>query len=143
MIYAVCGVGPRTGTTFVMEQLHKARLPVYWTSWIKNEGAGFDLFPDELPSLRNVIAKVFPPFLRFGNIGRVVLLRRDREDQIRSIKQQAEREGLSHVNADRLIALHELSASKIEVPVMDVRTENLSDSVDEIIEWMSVPFGSK
>ena len=143
-IVTVTGAGPRTGTSWTMDQLHKAGLPVYWTDYLHIPNAAYDTIRDELPGLDNVIVKVWPAHLSQANISRMVVLRRDRDSQIESIKQQSIREreaGFKIVQTPaQMINQAEWILTQSQIPRIEVKTENLDDSIHEIIEWLSEPF---
>jgi hypothetical protein len=144
MIYAVVGAGPRTGTSWVMGQLHAAGLPVYWTKSIKIPGAEYETNWKELPNLRNVIAKVWPGTISVADIGRVVILRRDRDEQVISLRKQMERERIAGYKCDEtaeeLIDRCVKFADAIRLPKIEIRTEDLNSRINEIIGWLSEPF---
>ena len=144
MIYAVVGAGPRTGTSWVMGQLHAAGLPVHWTKSIKIPGAEYETNWKDLPNLNNVIAKVWPGTLTVANVGRVVILRRDRDDQIISLRKQIERERVAGYKcidtAETLIDRCVKFADAIQIPKIEIRTEDLNSRINEIIGWLSEPF---
>jgi hypothetical protein len=144
MIYAVVGAGPRTGTSWVMGELHAAGLPVYWTKTLNIPGAKYETDWKILPTLHNVIAKVWPGTLTVANVGRIVLLRRDRDEQIISLRKQIEREREAGYKCDEtaedLIDRCILFANVIRIPKIEIRTEDLNSRIDEIIGWLSEPF---
>jgi hypothetical protein len=144
MIYAVVGAGPRTGTSWVMGQLHAAGLPVHWTKSIKIPGAEYETDWKELPNLNNVIAKVWPGTMTVAKVSRIVLLRRDRDEQIISLRKQLEREravGYKVVEtAEELIDRNVKFANAIRIPKIEIRTEDLNSRIGEIIGWLSEPF---
>jgi hypothetical protein len=144
MIYAVVGAGPRTGTSWVMGQLHAAGLPVHWTKYIKIPGAEYETDWKELANLNHVIAKVWPGTISVADIGRVVILRRDRDEQIISLRKQIERErdaGYKCVEtAEVLIDRCVKFADAIRISKIEIRTEDLNSRINEIIGWLSEPF---
>ena len=144
MIYSVTGAGPRTGTSWTMGKLIEADLPVYWTEHLKIDGAMYDTWYDEFSELDNVIAKVWPNHLQRADVGRMVVLHRNESTQVKSIKQQMKRErnqGLViEQTPKQLIDQAKWILSLVKIPRLVVRTEELDDRIDEIIEWMSVPF---
>ena len=140
MIDVVSGIGPRTGTSFVMGKLHEARLPVYWDVGLNIDGSEYDVNPQSMPRLSGVIVKLFPPMYSKVDIRRMILLERERESQIRSINEQADREGIS-VDAGKLIDRHRWISQRIKVPVLRIKTEDLNDKIGSIIDWMAEPFG--
>ena len=144
MIYAVTGAGPRTGTSWTMGKLIEAGLPVYWTEHLNVVGAQYDTWYDELPELDNVIAKVWPNHLQKANVGRMVVLRRNVTTQVKSIKQQMKRERSNGFVIEdtpkQLIDRAKWILDNIKIERMEVRTEDLDDRINEIIEWFSEPF---
>ena len=144
MIYAVTGAGPRTGTSWTMGKLLEAELPVHWTEHLNVVGAKYDTWYDELPDLDNVIAKVWPNHLQKANVGRMVVLRRNVTTQVKSIKQQMKRERSNgfviNDTPKQLIDRAKWILDNIKIERMEVRTEDLDDRINEIIEWFSEPF---
>jgi hypothetical protein len=127
-----------------MGQLHAAGLPVHWTTSIKIPGAEYETDWKELPNLNNVIAKVWPGTLTVAKVSRCVILRRDRDEQIISLRKQIERErdagymcvDTAEVLIDRCVKF----ADAIQIPKIEIRTEDLNSRINEIIGWMSEPF---
>ena len=144
MIYSVTGAGPRTGTSWTMGKLIEAGLPVYWTESLNIAGSKYDTWHDEFSELDNVIAKVWPNHLQRANVAKMVVLHRNESTQLKSIKQQMKRErnqGLViEQTPKQLIDQAKWILDQIKIPRLVVRTEELDDRIDEIIEWMSVPF---
>ena len=147
MIYAITGAGPRTGTSWTMGKIREAGLPVHWTKALKIPDAGFDTWWTDLPELNNVIVKVWPNHLSMANIGRMIVLRRDYETQVKSIRQQIRRERKAgfviNDTPHELIEKCNWIISKQKIPFREYRTEELDDSIDEIIDWLSEPFEMK
>ena len=144
MMYSVTGAGPRVGTGWVMGKLHEAGLPVYWTKNLIVEGSSYDTHWNELPGLNNVIAKVWPPFLSKVDVSKMIVLRRNRKDQIASTIKQIRRERKAGFTVndtpEQLIDRCEWFLKQQHIPTMEVRTEDLDDNIDKIIEWLSEPF---
>lgn len=144
MIYAITGAGPRTGTSWTMGKIEEAGLPIYWTKYLKIPGAKFDTHPNDMAGLDNVVMKVWPKHLSLVNIGKMVVLRRNYPDQVRSIYQQAKREKRAGFAVDYtpqgLIAECNVILAKTKIPYREYRTEELNDHIDEIIDWLSEPF---
>ena len=144
MIYAITGAGPRTGTSWTMGKIKEAGLPIYWSKFIKIPGAKYDTYPTDLQGLGNVVVKVWPKHLSLVNISKMVVLRRNYTDQVGSIYKQAKRESKAGFTVDYtpdgLIQECNMILSKVNIPYREYRTEDLDDSIDEIIEWFSEPF---
>jgi hypothetical protein len=144
MIYAVTGVGPRTGTSWVMEQLHAAGLPVYWSKSLNIDGAKYETYPNELSRLNNQIVKVWPNYLKQAKIGRMVLLRREFATQEASITLQMEREKKQQFvfmqTPKQMIEKSRWIIDQCKIERLEVRTEDLNNRIDDIVQWMSIPF---
>ena len=150
MIHAVIGAGPRTGTSWVMRQLEEAGLPVFWSEEFYEADADnpygyYEADPQALIEQDGVIAKVWPgPLMNQLGIVRGVVLYRDREAQLKSIRERMKKEqeacdklGLS---AEEYIDLPSnfLDAGLLfEYQVF--MTENLNNTISDIIEYMSEP----
>ena len=151
MIYAVIGVGPRSGTSFVMHKLEEAGLSMFYDPDIyepdeDNPHGYYECDPVAVQEQDGVVAKMWPsPIINQVGIARAVVLRRfDRDAQLKSIKG---RMAVEKEACDRL----GLSAEQyIDIPESIVNaglmfehrtffTENLDSSIDEIIEYMSEP----
>jgi hypothetical protein len=144
MIYAVTGAGPRTGTSFVMEKLHEAGLPVYWTLGYDFPDSKYEIRKEELFGLSHVVAKVWPRLLSRVKISRMVVLKRDRDTQIESLTKQIEREreaGWTVLESpERMIDQQKWIVDNSRIPKREYRTEELDDHIDEIVSWLSEPF---
>ena len=144
MIYAVTGAGPRTGTSFVMGKLREAELPVYWTDHLKVVGAEYDTWYPELIDLDNVIVKVWPNHLSYAKVGRMLVLRRGYAQQVKSIHRQIRRERkqgyIIHDTPKQIIEKSNWILNKSKIERMEIRTEELTERINEIIEWFSEPF---
>ncbi len=144
MIYAVTGAGPRTGTSFVMEKLHEAGLPIYWTLGYDFPGAKYEVRKNELFNLDRVIAKVWPRLLSRVEVSRMLVLKRDRASQIESLKVQMERERAAGwtltESAESLIDQQRWIVDNSAIPKRVYRTEELDDHIEEIVAWLSEPF---
>jgi hypothetical protein len=144
MIYAVVGAGPRTGTSWVMGKIKEAGLPIFWTEALKIPNAKYDTHWNDLPDLNDVIVKVWPKHLSMANIGKMIVLRRNYHDQVKSIHQQIRKERKAGFRIDQ--TPHELIKEcnwiikKQTIPFREYRTEELNDKIDEIIQWFSEPF---
>ena len=89
MIRAIVGAGPRVGSSWVMAQLHKAGLPVHWDREFSqlfpvggNPGGYYETNANNLPTLSNVICKVWPLGSATADIERMVMLKRDESRQV-------------------------------------------------------------
>ncbi len=146
MIRTITGVGPRVGTSFVMRRCIDAGLPVNYDPVLEamlppsgNPHGYYEYNPADLPGLTSGIAKVWPLFLHTVKVEKAVILQRDPALQYRSIREQAKREGIRcyppHWLEQSLEALTNwLPTTGAEVRVY--RTEDLSSSIDEIIEFI-------
>ena len=144
MIYAVVGAGPRTGTSWTMKQLDKAGLPVYWSRHFEIPGAEYETLYTQLPDLNHVIAKVWPPALSHALVGRMLVLKRDFESQVISLRKQIEREASAgfknYMTAEQIIERSNWIVDQSKIPRMEVETKDLSKHIDEIVNWFSEPF---
>jgi len=144
MIHAITGIGPRTGTSWVMEQLSDAGLPVYWSKGLHITGAGYETYPGELPRLNHRIVKVWPNSLSRADVQKMLVLRRNRKDQVRSIQEQMNRERIEgftfHQTPEQMIDRAEWIVQQSKMERLEVRTEELNDRINEIVDWLSVPF---
>lgn len=142
MNVAITGVGPRTGTGFVMEKCHEAGLPVFWNEDIDIDGSSYDAMPDDLVGLRDSVVKVWPGAFHLLPIERMVVIRRNRKDQLRSIRQQKARERKQGyhdpVAPQDLLGKVEYIMQVSDLPenVLEVKTEDLDERIDEIIEFV-------
>lgn len=150
MIYAVMGAGPRTGTSFVMRRLHEAGLPVYWDEKPElpiggNPSGYFETDWHRLSTLDQVIVKVWPRFAHQVEIDRLLILRRDRDTQVKSLTRQLGRErhlwqgvpwSAGHIIDYALKGLSKVTA----LQRMEFRTETLDQNINQIIDYLSVPF---
>ena len=144
MIYAVVGAGPRTGTSWTMGKIVEAGLPVFWSEHLKIPGAKYDTLPIDMHGLDKMVVKVWPKQLHLVNIHKMVVLRRNYIDQVRSIYQQAKREQRAgfpvNYTPQGLIKECNDILRNTKIQYREYRTEELDDHIDEIIEWLSEPF---
>jgi hypothetical protein len=144
MIYAITGMGPRTGTSFVMGKVEEAGLPIFWSESMRIPGAKYDTHPKDMQGLTDVVVKVWPKHLSLVNISKMVILRRNYFDQVKSIIQQSKRERNAGFDVDYtphgLIQESNMILSKTDIPYREYRTEELDDHIDEIVSWLSEPF---
>lgn len=150
MIRAVIGAGPRVGTSFVMRKLAEAGLPVYSDKDITellpdegNTGGYFETHFANLPFLKDVICKVWPLGVNGADIERAVILERNREDQLRSITEQMNREqalletlGIDWSAEEHLDRSVEALTPLYNIPHIKVRTEDLDVEINNIINFM-------
>ena len=146
MIRAITGIGPRVGTSFVMQECIKAGLPVNFDPILEamlppegNPGGYFEYNPIDLPGLTSGITKVWPLYLHMTEVEKVVLLQRESGPQYASIREQVRREGIScyppHLVAQSLQMLTDwLPTTAAEVRIY--RTEDLSSSINDILEFI-------
>jgi len=149
VVRAVCGIGPRVGSSFVMRQSKIAGLPVRGTKYLHgrlpvagNPGGYYCQLPEEVRDMTEGVGKVWPLQLRFLTVPAskiVVLERRDLDAQRESIIKQSTRE-LFEVDPDEIIRK---SASAMagyieafEPEVMIVATEELNDKIQDIINFL-------
>lgn len=151
MIYAVIGAGPRTGTSWVMRKLEEAMLPVFWSDEFyeadaENPYGYYEADPKALLAQDGVIAKVWPgPLINQLSISRAVVIHRDRETQLASIrekmngrdKEACEKLGLSAEDYIDLPSNFLDAGLTFEYQVYN--TELLDDNIEGIIEYMSEP----
>lgn len=141
MIGAVIGIGPRTGTSRVMEMLeyHAFRVS-YVDDEIPDEGrVGYHFeYPVEmLPEADGTIVKLWPHGYRNTLIERALFLyREDYEAHLKSIRRQQIREGLTQVPAKHLIMACIQKMDGLEIPeVMAVEMHEIDDRMDEIVSF--------
>jgi len=127
-----------------MEQLHERGLPVYWSLGLHIDGAGYETYPSELPYLDRVIVKVWPTNLSRVSMQRMVVLHRDFAAQEASLQQQMEREKeqgfVGSQSAKAMIEQAKWVVNQYQGERLDVRTEDLNDRIEDIVQWLSVPF---
>ena len=144
MIYAVTGAGLRTGTSWTMGKIAEAGLPVFWSENLKIPGAKYDTHPNDMQDLDKMVVKVWPKHIHLVNIHKMVVLRRNYIDQVRSIYQQKKRERRAgfpiNYTPQGLIKECNDILSNTKIQYREYRTEDLDTSIDEIIEWLSEPF---
>jgi hypothetical protein len=144
MIYSITGAGPRTGTSWTMGKIKEAGIPIFWDKELRIPGARYDTMPKDLHGLSDVVVKVWPKHMHLVDISKMIILRRNYPEQVRSIYQQAKRERRAGFPVDYtpqgIIRECNTILRKVDVPYREYRTEDLDDSIDEIIEWLSEPF---
>jgi len=159
-IAVVTGVGPRTGTSFVMQQALVHGLPIFGKKFI--EGHTVESFnplgywdidfrdPFKLKDLEGHVCKVWHPLLPLVPTNCTVLLeRRDTVAQIESIRRiyhaelqlKANRPLLDNVNPEVIFYYYQ-TAMKLWLETQDpsnilkVYTEDLDGQIDNIIEFL-------
>ena len=159
MICAVTGVGPRVGTSFVMNEVKKAGLPILghkfleeWTVSKHNPEGYWDLDPIELMDmyyaglLNNHVVKIWGPLLQhMNNIGAVVLIeRKNKQAQLQSMRKVMKDEVLTikgkqfaHYTAEKILEEHlnAINTAKFNT-VLKVYTEDLNTEIDNIIRFL-------
>jgi hypothetical protein len=144
MIYSVTGAGPRTGTSWTMGKLRDAGLPVYWTPGYDFPNAEYEVRKNELLNVNRVIVKVWPRLLSRVNISRMVVLKRDRATQIKSLERQIECEreaGWTILEKpESLIDQCRWIVDNSRIHKREYRTEELDDNIVDIVNWLSEPF---
>ena len=150
MIRAVMGVGPRAGTSFTMKELLDAGLPVHWDPSIDaalpvdgNPRGYYETLPSDYRSVTDKIVKVWPLAAQYADIERMVVLERNRESQLASIAEQVERErelldalDISWTPEEFLDRSSKALSLYLSIPHLRVRTEDLSERIDEIISYL-------
>lgn len=140
MIGAIIGVGPRTGTSRVMQMLTEAGFNTHYHEDTVPDsdriGGHYETPPAKLHELDNVIAKVWPHNVDKVLITHAVFLVRDRESQIRSIAEQAEREKIEIACAESIIDGCITRLDGLMIPeVLGVRTHEIDDRIDDICRF--------
>jgi hypothetical protein len=127
-----------------MGKLRDAGLPVYWTLGYDFPNAEYEVRKNELFTLSGVIVKVWPRLLSRVNISRMVVLKRDRATQIKSLERQieCEREAGWPVleKPESLIDQCRWIVDNSQILKREYRTEELDDNIVDIINWLSEPF---
>lgn len=140
MIGAVIGLGPRTGTSYVMKRLYEAGFKVYWEEdeWPDSDRVGghFETPRERLPAIQDRIVKVWPGAHHDTLIERAAVLYRNQADQLRSIEKQMEREREFRYRAEDIVrycyrALDGFTAGR----TLAVMTEDIDDRLEEIFDF--------
>ncbi len=134
------GVGPRTGTSYLMRRLTNAGFSTLWEpDEIADDGRSgghYECPQEKLLGAENVIAKVWPGSFELTLIERAVVLTRDRQEQLRSIARQLRREDLPGWEPELILDYCVHAVEKVDVPtVLRVRMEELDDRLDEIFQF--------
>lgn len=145
----VTAMGPRCGTSFVMQQCVKARLPVNGVAFINdlltpqpgNPEGYYEMQGEPQPGQ---IQKVWPVQLKEIDPQEItallVLERRDKQALLASMHRQAKREGFDY---PAMQAYEEISQTlrdylkQTGVAYKLVYTEDLSDEIDEILAYLA------
>jgi hypothetical protein len=150
MIRGVLPIGPRVGSSWLMHQLHKAGLPVYydtgWDNILPKEGnptGYYETIDTNLPFIHNKICKVWPRNQELTiDIERLVVLKRPYLEQVESIKTQSIREAYLFSDGPpdprRLITNAKKAFANYykSIPHLVVYTPDLTNRLPEIIEYM-------
>ena len=156
----IVGLGPRTGTSFVMKTLTDLGYPTVgepevegWTSSINNPDGHFDLEPSVLVDglingqFKDKILKIWPPALPLARgLEKIVVLERgDENAQLQSIQRSLDAECTEHGietthTPDDILRLHissftEWFDGQNTVPFIHVFTEELDERIEEIIAF--------
>lgn len=148
----VTGIGPRVGSSFVMQQCKHHGLKIHGDPFLKgilpeegNPEGYYDLLPEDVKNLKSGVAKVWPTALGFIPVKvnkLVVLSRKDLKQQKISIKKQMDREPFDFlISPSQMI---ELSAkfltgwleSQDNLIVRSYYTEDLDNDIDDIVEFL-------
>jgi hypothetical protein len=126
--------------------LKAAGVPVYTTPDTDklfppegNPHGYYETDTSELPNLDEVVVKVWPgPALLSTPIERAVIIQRDRESQLDSMRRFSELEPWSDcgVTMEEFLTMTDEYLKDIEFPFLVVQTEELDERMDEIIEYM-------
>ena len=147
----VTGIGPRVGSSFVMQQCKANGLLVNGDKFLQgllptegNPLGYYDLFPWDVSTLHQGIAKVWPVQLHSisAPVNRMVILqRRDLTEQIKSCKRQIEREPFNiDMPPEEII---EMSKERLQKWLFDTKTihntyytEDLDSCIDDIVQFL-------
>ena len=147
----VTGMGPRVGSSFVMQQCKANGLNVNGTKFLQgllpkegNPLGYYDLFPWDVSTLQLGIAKVWPKQLHSisAPVNRMVILqRRDLTEQIKSCKRQIEREPFNiDMPPEDIIEMSEERLQKWLFHNKTIHntyyTEDLDSCIDDIVQFL-------
>ena len=138
MIGAVIGIGPRTGTSYVMKSLHEAGFATYWEEDDHPDKGGqigghFECPVDRLPQLENVIVKVWPGAQDKALIERAVILSRPVTQQLPAIAAQMARERTTGITPEEILNFCMAEGMKLRIPnVIHVTTPNIDREMGRI-----------
>jgi len=147
----VTGIGPRVGSSFVMQQCKAQGLPVRGDAFLDgflpiegNPNGYYDIWPWDVQKLTDGVAKVWPTSLQYLTtpIDKLVILERKNLDkQIKSCIKQMEREPVDFtLEAEEIIGLADvtlkewLSNNKVESRLY--YTEELDFNINKIIKFL-------
>ena len=157
----IVGVGPRTGTSFMMSTLRHHGFPVIgeeqvpgWTAPANNPDGHFELDPETLVEgllesrFEDKVLKIWPPALHLAQgLDRIVVL--ERQNKLaqavsieRCLKHESESIGIqTDINPDDVIDLHTQALNAWldtdpGVPAFHVFTEELDDRLDDVIAFL-------
>ena len=148
----VTGIGPRVGSSFVMQQCKAKGLYVNGTKFLNgllpkagNPKGYYDIFPWEVSNIKRGIAKVWPVALTQLQVpvNKIIILKRKSfQDQLESCIKQAKREPIKteftceeiiHMAKDYLDSWLSVNDS---VDHRSYYTEDLNSSIDSIVEFL-------
>ncbi len=149
MMKIVTAMGPRCGTSFVMQQCVKAQLPVNGVAFVNNvltprsgNPEGYYEMQDEPQPGK--IQKVWPVQLNDINpkdiTALLVLDRRDKQALFVSMRQQAKLENLAYPAEQAYEEISQILKRYLEktgVAHKLVYTEDLNNEIDEILTYLS------
>lgn len=165
-INVVTGYGPRTGTSFVMQKIKEAGLPINGEMFLDghtvtkhNPNGYWDIHPYKLKylldnnKLDNSVCKLWPSALEYieqtkiNNI--VVLKRKDKEQQLKSmtkvLKDELELplnklfysgESVEFLLNDSCTKLTRWLSNKKTSSILEVYTEDLNTNINDIISFL-------
>ena len=160
----IVGAGPRTGTSYLMQQLDAMGLPVVgekqikgWTVEEENPLGYYELEPQDLlagleaGAYEDLILKIWPPALTAAHgLKKVVVLeRRDRDAHLMSIRRTLDAEVLANgisiqFTPDEILDIHYSAIdrwldSDPGVDHLHVFTEELDERLGEIVTFIGDP----
>ena len=148
----VTGIGPRVGSSFVMQQCIKANYLVngdkFLGGFLPKEGnpkGYYDLLPKQVMDVKKGIAKVWPISLTHLKVPvkkLIILHRKSSENQLTSIRKQIEREPIiTETTPENLVLSSELFLnswldSQTNLEYRYYFTENLDSDIEEIVAFL-------
>ena len=147
----VTGMGPRVGSSFVMQQCKANGLNVNGTKFLQgllpkegNPLGYYDLFPWDVSTLQLGIAKVWPKQLHSisAPVNRMVILqRRDLAEQIKSCEKQIKREPFKiNWTPEEIIQMSKYALEEWmtlnKVNHKTYYTEDLNSCINEIVQFL-------
>lgn len=152
MISLVTGIGPRVGSSFVMQTCKAKGLLINGEPFLDgllpvegNPKGYYDLFPWDVSTLHEGVAKVWPVQLNYVQapvLKMVILKRRDLTEQIKSCKTQMNREPVTfNITAEKIIAdskvyLKNWLSKHNKVIIKSCYTEDLDSSIDDLVNFL-------